>query len=42
MKYIIVDRYGETWWNALNEFAIDFRKKLVSIDDIYHDTTIKE
>ena len=42
MKYVIVDRYGESWWNALNEFAIDFRKKLVSVDDIYYDTTIKE
>ena len=42
MKYVIVDRYGEIFWTALNEFAKDFRAEKVSVEDIYHDTDIAE
>ncbi|UYP45706.1 hypothetical protein NEF87_001991 [Candidatus Lokiarchaeum ossiferum] len=42
MKYVIVDRYGEIWWQALSDFAKDFRQKKVTVRKIYHDTSIKE
>ena len=35
MKYVIVDRYGETWWASLNAVAKDWRKRTIRLSQIY-------
>lgn len=35
MKEIIIDRYGEIWWKALNQVAKDWRAKKINIDSLY-------
>lgn len=37
MKYAIVDRYGEEWWNALNYAAQDYRAGKIDMKFIYRD-----
>ncbi|WP_457557345.1 hypothetical protein [Candidatus Harpocratesius sp.] len=40
MKDVIVDRFGISWWNALNHCAKDFRLGKIDIDYIYSDTNL--
>ena len=35
MKYAIVDRYGEEWWDALAAFAQDYRAGKIDLDSLY-------
>jgi hypothetical protein len=36
-KYSIVSRYGESFWEALNQFAEDFRAGKVKIEGVYRE-----
>jgi hypothetical protein len=37
MKYAIVDRYTEEWWEALNHFAHDYREGKIDFEYIFRD-----
>jgi len=39
MKYAIVDRYGDEWWDALNHFANDYRAGKIDMKVIYDEGT---
>jgi hypothetical protein len=43
MKYAIVDRYGEEWWQAFKAFTEDFRAGKIDLHYIYSNTNnVKE
>ncbi len=41
MKNVIVDRYNEDFWNALNAFARDYRDGKITVNDIYSEYVTK-